>query len=123
LKKLTPQHKRAIALLVSGKNQRSVAALLQVREETISRWKREPIFKKELSHAHSEFFREVQEKSQLASRLALDGLIYAASQRTDLASLIKACVAIMRFALRHDERRSERELLDRLNELEARLNG
>jgi FixJ family two-component response regulator len=105
LKKLTPRHQQAIKLLVSGKNQKSVAALLQVREETVSRWMSEPIFKESLGQACTEICEETLDRAQVATRVAFNTLV----KQAEMGSL-QAAIALMKFATDHTDRKRVRAM-------------
>ena len=54
-RKLKPKQKRAAQMLAFGHKNVTIASLLKIRPETLSRWKRNPEFRAEIdAHAHVE---------------------------------------------------------------------
>ncbi|MBI4583061.1 MAG: helix-turn-helix domain-containing protein [Planctomycetes bacterium] len=71
---LTPEQIEALALLAAGLSQKEIAARLQIREETICRWKNRPAFAEEHRRLIEGIKVESRERIHVLAREAIDAL-------------------------------------------------
>jgi hypothetical protein len=99
---LTGQQVTAIGQLVTGRRQSAIAAEIGIAEETLSRWKAEPVFQAALNLAVQESFMAVVGKTRAAATMAIDTVISLAQSATDEKTRLSAALQILRLHSMYD---------------------
>ena len=99
---LTGQQVQCIGQLVTGRRQSLIAAELGIAEETISRWKNEPVFQAALNLAVQESFMAVVGATRTAATEALDTVISLMQNATDERTRLSAALQLLRLHSLYD---------------------
>ena len=99
---LTGQQVQCIGQLVTGRRQSQIAAELGIAEETISRWKNEPVFQAALNAAIQESYMAVVGATRTAATEALETVISLMQNATDERTRLSAALQLLRLHSAYD---------------------
>ncbi len=99
---LTGQQVTAIGQLVTGRRQSAIAAEIGIAEETLSRWKAEPVFQAALNLAVKESFLAVVGETRTAATEALAVVRDLMTNATDERTRLSAALQILRLHSLYD---------------------
>ena len=99
---LSGQQAQCIGQLATGRRQSLIAAELGIAEETVSRWKNEPVFQAALNAAIQESYMAVVGATRTAATEALDTVISLMQNATDERTRLSAALQLLRLHSAYD---------------------
>ena len=99
---LSGQQVQCIGQLVTGRRQSLIAAELGIAEETVSRWKNEPVFQAALNAAIQESYMAVVGATRTAATEALETVISLMQNATDERTRLSAALQLLRLHSAYD---------------------
>lgn len=117
LEKLSDKQQQAILLLLLGDNNKTVASKIGVDENTVYRWRNEPIFKSALLDMRIQSLESIETKLHSLGDNALNKLKTILNNAENENNQLKASIFILEKILQYEQL----QLLKRLDAIEERL--
>ena len=117
LEKLSDKQQQAILLLLLGDNNKTVASKIGVDENTVYRWRNEPIFKSALLDMRIQSLESIETKLHSLADDALNKLKTILNNAETENNQLKASIFILEKILQYEQL----QLLKRLDAIEERL--
>lgn len=116
-KKLNNKQQNAIALFLTGDNNKTVAKKVGVDENTVYRWRNSETFKNILTEMRIQHLQNLEIKLHNLSEKALDKLSYLLDSADNENNQLKASLFILDKSLQYEQL----EIIKRINSIEERL--
>lgn len=117
-KKLNDKQQTALSLLLTGDNNKKVASKVGVDENTIYRWRNDPLFKELLIGLRIQALQSIEIKLHSLGDKALNKLLFILDNAENENNQLKASTFILDKILQYQQL----ELIKRVDNIEERLN-